>query len=1466
MPVLTCPVPGCNHATADVADAGGAVLLKFHLDTAHAAAAPPAAAAAAHTERQSKLQIDRPRISAGATSEDWSHFLRDWSTYKDVCRVTDAQAKKIIFECCDENLKHLMYGQYTSQQQANSSEDDLLKSVKRLAVVYESTITHRLRLSESIQSPGQNIHGYLAVLRSLARSCNLSIKCSCDLNVDYSDSVIRDQLIKGMSDDTDRQRLLAEPKSEDLSLEEVVEFLHRLETSHRPIQASNLTAQTSNFSKTCWRCGKASHPSNDNKTREKVCSAYNVTCDKCKQKGHFQKCCPKCVDCDTWGHMSKSFMRCTKHQKKSKEKTEDKDKGDTSGAVIQLCEIQTDVSREKGFIMQQSQLHCTTGECLCTINGTNHGVVKGYNFAPIPNFIFEGSQWIQKNNPSHDMVNVRMSVGVEDHKEFRHPVSSPAHLKQISVPAAIDSGAMAITVPPKTAYDLGLRRADLIPCKTRMKSAGGTDLGTIGAFVACLEATTKEGKVVRSKQLAYVCQKVQSFYLSKTAMQDLGIVPRKLEPTVSVCEEADDDEDGCRCPPRGSVPPPCPDKLPEGLTDKPEDIPKIKAWLLDTFASTVFNTCEHQALPLMTGEPLRIYIDPKAKPVAIHNTTSVPFHWEAQVKSDLDRDVRIGVIEKVPANTPAVWCSRMVITAKANGSPRRAVDLQPLNKWSVRQTHPIEAPFVLASRIPSNKYLSVVDQWNGYHSIPLHEEDKDYTQFATQWGRYRYKKAPQGYLASGDGYNHRYDAILTDFRNKERCVDDTAIYSDTILSSFQDLYRYFIICAKNGVILNSEKFQFCQQEVEFAGLTVTQDSIKPSQKLVNSIMQFPNPKNISDARAWFGLVEQGSWAFSRASIMAPYRHLLRPKNKFFWNDELTGLFQLSKKEIVRQIVLGVKHFTPNLPTCLATDYSGVGIGFFLLQKHCSCTGTTPTCCKSGWQLTLVGSRFLHDAETRYAPIEGELLAVVYGLHQTRFYVHGCPDLTIATDHKPLLGILNDRSLADIANRRLLNLKEKTLGFRFAVVHVPGKKHLGADAASQYPGAPAELLKLPGEPVTSGIEVDTFYDGLSTPELRHNLLNGLCTVEDTSDSDIMECRTIEDCMGAIKSVPFTTWDQVRTVTASDPLMQQLHNVIVDGFPDDARQLAANLRPYARYSDSLCIADGVVMSGNRIVIPPVLRQKMLLGLHAAHQGIAAMKSRAQDSIWWPNITVDISRIRMDCIGCNQRAKSNALLPPSDPPMAEYPFQYVCSDYFHSHGKDYVVLVNRFTNWPIVFESKGGAPGLVNELRKVFSTFGAPMEIATDGGTTYTAEVTQKFFSDWGVSHRLTSVANPHANARAELAVKQVKRMMTDNVSASGSLNEDAFQKAILAYRNTPCPFTRASPATLLFGRQVRDMIPAVVGNYTPHPSWTEMMDHRERALRERVVRGHEAWSEHTRKLPDLCVGDTCFVQNQTGNHPK
>ena len=310
----------------------------------------------------------------------------------------------------------------------------------------------------------------------------------------------------------------------------------------------------------------------------------------------------------------------------------------------------------------------------------------------------------------------------------------------------------------------------------------------------------------------------------------------------------------------------------------------------------------------------------------------------------------------------------------------------------------------------------MIDNWNAYHSVPIAEEDRHVTTFLTPWGRYRYLVAPQGFLASGDGFNERFDAITTDYTSKVRCVDDTCTWADTVKDSFLETCKLVNTCAENGITLNPKKFQFCQDTVVFAGLEVTSSNIRPSQKFLDAIQNYPKPTDISGARGWYGLVNQAAYAFYISREMDAFRHLLKPSVKFNWTEELDEKFLLSKKAILENITKGVALYDPNLPTCLGTDFSGQGIGFLLQQKICKCQGRKPTCCPDGWRLCLVGSRFLHDAETRYAPIEGEALAVAYGLHQTRYYVLGCPDLTVATDHKLLINILNDRSLADIANR------------------------------------------------------------------------------------------------------------------------------------------------------------------------------------------------------------------------------------------------------------------------------------------------------------------------------------------------------------------------------------------------------------------------------------------------------------------
>ena len=291
----------------------------------------------------------------------------------------------------------------------------------------------------------------------------------------------------------------------------------------------------------------------------------------------------------------------------------------------------------------------------------------------------------------------------------------------------------------------------------------------------------------------------------------------------------------------------------------------------------------------------------------------------------------------------------------------------------------------------------------------------------------------------------------------------------------------------------------------------------------------------------------------------------------------------------------------------------------------------------------------------------------------------------------------------------------------------------------------------------------------------------------------------------------------------------------------------------------------MYKQRIVIPTMLRQDCLKALHSAHQGVSMMTARAKSSIFWPGISNDIALIRSRCESCHRMAPSQPSAPPVPRMDPVYPFQCICADLFQYKGFGYLVVVDRYSNWPIVERAADGAAGLISCLRRIFATYGIADELSSDGGPEFTAMATQKFLRQWGVHHRLSSMGFPHSNCRAEIGVKTTKRLIADNTGPSGTLDTDNFQRAVLQYRNAPDPLTGVSPAQCLFGRATRDFIPIKPGQYRPHRTWSSTLAAREEALRGRHIRDGERWSEHTRRLPPLKVGDHVRLQNQVGRHP-
>ena len=257
----------------------------------------------------------------------------------------------------------------------------------------------------------------------------------------------------------------------------------------------------------------------------------------------------------------------------------------------------------------------------------------------------------------------------EDHDQFGHPVSDISSMTSCVQISVCDTGCMSADIQPMAPYKVGFKRKDFIPVTSRMNGAGRGDLGVIGAVVMQFHMVTEAGQMVRTKQLCYVCTKVDKIYMSRQRLQQLCIIGQKFplpdNPKVSSISDQSTGCD-CGCPTRPPSPPP-PAAYPSHLAGK---VAKLKEYLLHHYESTVFNSCECQILLLLLGPPLRLNVDPAAKPVACHRVQPVPMHWQEKVHMDFVSDVKLGVLEKLPTT----WLSCMVITAKSNGEPRRTVE------------------------------------------------------------------------------------------------------------------------------------------------------------------------------------------------------------------------------------------------------------------------------------------------------------------------------------------------------------------------------------------------------------------------------------------------------------------------------------------------------------------------------------------------------------------------------------------------------------------------------------------------------------------------------------------------------------------------------------------------------------------------------------------------------------------------
>ena len=978
-----------------------------------------------------------------------------------------------------------------------------------------------------------------------------------------------------------------------------------------------------------------------------------------------------------------------------------------------------------------------------------------------------------------------------------------------------DTGANICLLGPQQLKLLNINNVHLIPCNHQIAVAGGSTILATGWLNLTIVLNDKS-----SQQKVYFSKKAKRFFLSRQTCVELGVVPSSFPYPPQHLNEVSVLYTSRPIPKRPSVIP---------FTPSEENVSKLKHYLLDEFAQSSFN--KDAPFPKLSTPPAHIHLKPDyIIPRPAFWPATIAENWSKEVKESIDRDVESGILTKVPFNEPTAWCARMVVVKKRDGRPRRTVDFQSLNSQCMREPVHSQSPFHTARCIPQNTWKSVLDAVDGYHSVEIDAESSKLTTFITPWGRYRYLRFPQGHCSAGDAFNGRVQEILSKIPRMVRLVDDICLYDETIEGAFWHAWDILDLCARNGIVINQSKFQFCQAEVNFAGLTVDNTGVHPSQKIMDAISKFPPPTDLAKARGFFGLVNQVQWAYANGREMAPFRALVKPNAVFSWTNELKELFEKCKKKILDQVQEGVKQYNTKRATCIQTDFCKQGIGYLLLQKYCTCPlENAPVCCKDGWKLVFAGSRFTKGAEESYAPTEGELLAVAWSLNHAHIFTKGCTNLIVSTDHKPLLGILNSKPLERIKNPRIVRLKEQTLSFDFVVQYNKGKWHRGPDSLSRSPHLNFMEILNPFTVSTEDIK----------PEIEIDCTLAINEINDESSISL---------------------DEVKRAIESDITMVKLQTTIQSGFPLTEHLTDPCIRNFFNTRKDLWIQEGIIMFKNRIVVPKSLRERSLKILHGAHQGVEGMRARAANSVYWPGLNAAIKHKRDNCKTCNEIAPSQPREPICFTSPSQYPFQKICIDAFELAGKHYLAIADKYSGWLIIYHVRCSPQSkhIITCLRSIFTTYGVPETLFTDGGLPFQGQEVKQFLQIWKVNHNTSSAFYPQSNGRAELAVKTAKRLLRDNTAPDGSLDTNKASQALLQYRNTPLLHLGLSPAQVLFHRSLRDGLPTHHMSLRPNQLWIIAASQREQAFARRNDGIAAKYNQSTKKLPVLQTGQDVIIQ--------
>ena len=787
-------------------------------------------------------------------------------------------------------------------------------------------------------------------------------------------------------------------------------------------------------------------------------------------------------------------------------------------------------------------------------------------------------------------------------------------------------------------------------------------------------------------------------------------------------------------------------------------------------------------------------VDQAVTPVQ-HTTRRIPVALQKEVKAKIDDLEQKGIIQK--ETSPTEWISSMVVVAKP-GKIRICLDPKDLNRAVQRPRYQMPTLEETLPKLSQAKVFSTLDAKDGFYQIRLDEESSKLTTFWTPFGRYRYLRMPFGINLAPEVFECRLQEILADLKGVVVLRDDILVlgYGDTMEKATEDHDKNLISLLKKArqvnLKLNSKKMKLKKPEVQYMGHVISKDGLKPDPEKVKAVEGMPKPTSKQEVLSLLGFVNYLARFLPKlADVAQPLRHLTARDAEFVWAKQHDKAFNEVKKLVVNHPVL--KYYDSQEEVTLQCDASEKGLGATLLQNG---------------QPVAFASRTLSPTERKYAQIEKECLAIVFGCERFSQYLSRKEKVTVESDHKPLQSIFKKSVLA--APCRLQRMLLRLQRYNLDVTYKPGSQMYLADQLSR--------AFLPDQ---GDSEEDFQVFAVEVEQMNpHSLLK----------------------------VSGERLAQIQKATEQDPALQTLKTTVLTGWPDRRDDVPVQVRDYWNYREEITLHNGILFKCQRIIVPKALRAEITSRVHSSHLGIEACLRKARDVVFWPSMNSEIKEAITRCAVCAEYQARNSKEPLQTHQIPDQPWSRVAVDLFTLNKKEYIVLTDYYSDYVEVGElSDTTAQAVVQFLKEQFSRHGIPDTLVSDNGPQFTSHEFHEFAQAWEFQHVSSSPHHHKSNGKAESGVKVAKNLF-----------KKAFRDgkdpwlALLDYRNTPVEGIGSSPAQRLMSRRTKTLVPTASTLLQPRVV---------EGVKEKIeVKRQKAKGCHDRKaktLPPLEVGQEVRV---------